>query len=680
MATNKIPNRLINEKSPYLLQHAYNPVNWYPWGEEAFALAKKEDKPIFMSIGYSTCHWCHVMAHESFEDNDVAEALNRDFIAIKVDREERPDIDAVYMKVCQALTGAGGWPLSVLMTPDQKPFWAGTYLPKTSSYGGFGIMELLAEVKRQWDIGREKLLESGDRITSFLKQSEAKGIGRKGFDKTLLKEAVKAFENSYDSQWGGFGSMPKFPIPHELIFLMRYSVLVDDDIALKMAEHTLEQMYRGGIFDHVGGGFSRYSTDEKWLVPHFEKMLYDNALLILANTEAYAITGRRLYRRIAENTAEYVLRELTDNKGAFYCGQDADSQGEEGSYYLFTKGEIEEVLGREDSNIFCRWFGITEAGNFEGRNILNLLDNQDYEKDNGSIMGLAKNLYEYRLKRMPLHKDDKVLTSWSSLMIAALAKAGRIFESQAYTAAAKRAQSFIKEKMTGEDGGLRLRWREGEAAYDGQIDDYAFYAFALLELYQTTFGVYFLKEAADVAEKMLMLFRDEEKGGLFLYSKEGEQLISRPKQTYDGAIPSGNAVAAEVLERLWKLTGEIKWRKEAGSQLAFLADDAWEYPMGHSMALTAALNELYASEELVCVTAEEQMPQDLLAFLRDHAIAVLLKTPENGDELAKVAPFTSGYPVPQKGTVCYLCRDGACAAPVDSLSALTILLKEGRKQ
>ena len=613
------------------------------------------------------------MAHESFEDAQVAEVLNRDFVSIKVDREERPDVDAVYMQVCQALTGSGGWPLTVLMTPEQKPFWAGTYLPREAAYGRMGLLELLAAVKARWDTGREALLEAGESITDLLRQREEALTGETQPEKAMLHRAAEALQRAFDPRWGGFGPAPKFPMPHQIMFLLQYSLLEGDHTALHMAEYTLRQMYRGGIFDHLGGGFSRYATDVRWLAPHFEKMLYDNALLALAYLEAYQITRRPLYRTVAERSLAYVLRELTHPEGGFGCGQDADSDGVEGKFYVFTPAEIDAVLGAPDGAIFKQWFGVTESGNFERKNILNLLDNPQYEAENAGIRAMAEKLYAYRLTRTALHKDDKVLTSWNALMIAALARAGWLLERPEYLEAAQKAQAFIQENMTNGDGGLWLRWREGETAHAGQLDDYAFYAFALQELYHATFETAYLAEAVRIAEEMLVRFWDEDRGGLFLYAKEGEQLIYRPKETFDGALPSGNAVAAAVLVRLAELTGEVRWRQLSHRQLCFLAEQIQQVPLGHSMALLAAAQVLYPARELICATAEPQAPPELISLLRQKPypnLTLLVKTRENREALARIAPFTESYPIPEEGTLYYLCQNGACALPADCLRAL----------
>ena len=671
------PNKLIDEKSPYLLQHAYNPVYWYPWGKEAFEKAEKENKPIFLSIGYSTCHWCHVMEHESFEDKEVAAVLNRNFVCIKVDREERPDIDSVYMSVCQMFTGSGGWPMTIIMTPEQKPFWAGTYLPKTAAYGRMGLLELLDAVYNLWEDDREEVISKGDQVLDLLQKQHK--TQRKSIEpsKEFLFKAAEQFKRSYDVKWGGFGSAPKFPTPHNLLFLLQYPVLEKDDLTLEMVKHTLTQMYRGGIFDHLSGGFSRYSTDSKWLIPHFEKMLYDNALLCLAYLDAYRITKDSLYRIVAERTLVYVLNELRDENGGFYCGQDADSEGVEGKFYVFTKDEIFNVLGKDDGTFFCDWFGITERGNFEGKNILNLLDNPRFAEMDPRITELSHKLYSYRLTRTKLHKDDKILTSWNALMITAFAKAGWLLKNPEYIKVAVKAHQFIQEFLSDVNGYLKLRYREGEAAHDGQLDDYAFYAYSLLELYKSTYEIGYLKKAIVVSDRMIHHFWDDKQSGFYLYSKESEQLISRPKETYDGAIPSGNSIAAIVLETLSKLTGEEKWRQISNRQLVFIATSVQDYPAGHSMALLAISQAVNDSYELVCATSEKSIPKELNLYLTENPIQniiVLIKTNENQAELEKVAPYSKSYPIPENGSIYYLCHNGACFAPVDTLAKLNKLL------
>ena len=658
-------NRLQFEKSPYLLQHKSNPVHWLPWGNAAFDTAQAEDKPIFLSIGYSTCHWCHVMAHESFEDQEVAEAINRGFIPIKVDREERPDVDAVYMAACIAMNGSGGWPLTVLMTPDQKPFWAGTYLPK------HGLLSLLHEAERLWREERGDLLSAGEELTDYLRQAEETRPGAP--KQAIVDRAATQFAQSFDSRWGGFGRAPKFPTPHNLIFLMRYANRTKNRAAMKMAEVTLEAMYRGGLFDHVGGGFSRYSTDAQWLVPHFEKMLYDNALLVFAYTEAFQNSHRQLYETVVRRTVEYVLRELEAPHGGFFCGQDADSEGVEGKYYVFTPNEVYGLLGKEDAVAFCHRYGVTERGNFEGKSIPNLIGQQDIDTEPEGMDAIRERLRVFRLERTALHKDDKILTAWNGLMIAALAKAGLALNESSYLEAAKRAASFISQNLTDQNGRLLARWREGESAHSGKLDDYAFLAWGLLELYETTFEVQYLREARRLADLLLTYFFDEEGGGFYPYSSDGEQLVTRTKEVYDGAMPSGNAVAALVLSRLARFTGENRWREAAQKQVSYLAGAVAQHPLGHSFTMLALLEELWPGADLVCTG--ESIPHELMTLLRENThpgLRVLVKTPENQLQLAELAPFTEAYPIPDHGMRYYLCRNGTCEAPVDDISKLDL--------
>ena len=665
-----MPNRLQLEQSPYLLQHRDNPVDWRPWGPEAFQAAREEDKPVFLSIGYSTYHWCHVMAHESFEDAAAAEEINRDFIPVKVDREERPDVDAVYMAACIAMTGSGGWPLTVLLTPEQKPFWAGTYLPRRA------LLSLLRQAARLWREDRDSLLAAGEELTAHLKREENTGAGSP--DRELVSRAASLYAQSFDPRWGGFGQAPKFPTPHNLLFLLRYARLTGDDHACAMAERTLEGMYRGGLFDHVGGGFARCSTDEMWLVPHFEKMLYDNALLALAYTEAYQQTRRPLCGEVVRRTLDYVLRELTDPQGGFVCGQDADSEGVEGKYYLFTAGELRELLGPEDGEAFCRWYGVTQSGNFEGRNILNLLAQERLEDEPERIRSLRERVYAYRLERTSLHRDDKVLAAWNGLMITAMARAGLALDEPRYRDAAVGAAAFLRRHLTEESGRLLARWREGQAAHPGKLDDYAFCAWGLLELYGATFQPGYLAEAQRLMECLLEQFFDGEHGGFYPYASDGEQLITRTKETYDGAMPSGNSVAALVLSRLARLTGESRWRAAAGLQLAYLAGAVRAYPAGYGFAMLAFLEELWPSAELVC--AAQAVPEELTALLREASrpeLTVLVKTPETAEALAELAPFTRDYPLPEAGARYYLCRNGTCAQPVDSAAKVRRELERG---
>ena len=634
-----IPNRLINEKSPYLLQHAYNPVQWYPWGGEAFEKAVLEDKPCFpiywvqlTCLHGSTCHWCHVMEQESFENNTIAELLNREYICVKVDREERPDVDAVYMSVCQAMNGQGGWPLTIIMTPACRPFFSGTYLPPKARYGRVGLEELLTAVAGQWKTNRGKLLDSAGRIEAYLKEQERATVSAEpGMD--LVHQAFRQFAGNFDKKNGGFGGAPKFPTPHNLMFLMEYGTREKKREALTMAETTLVQMYRGGIFDHIGGGLSRYSTDERWLVPHFEKMLYDNALLALAYVEAFGLTGRELYGGVARKILAYVGAELTDAQGGFYCGQDADSDGVEGKYYVFTPKEICRVLGENAGLAFCDRYGITEHGNFEGKSIPNLLGNEAYEEDvkagntkaeqaeNELTIADFQKLYEYRLQRTRLHKDDKILVSWNGWMICACAKAGAVLGETEYVDLAVRAEAFIRKNLV-RNGRLMVRYRDGDAAGEGKLDDYACYILALLELYRVTFQEEYLARASAWAETMIEQFFDRERGGFYLTAKDGEQLIVRTKETYDGAMPSGNSAAARGLQQLAQITGESKWQGILDQQLHYLAGAMEGYPSGHSYALLTMMNVLYPSKELVCTISPAVRDTEQKTLLKPSGISV----------------------------------------------------------
>ena len=664
-------NRLSTERSPYLLQHAENPVDWRPWGPEVFEEAKRTDKPVLLSIGYSTCHWCHVMAHESFEDETVAQAVNAAFLPVKVDREERPDVDAVYMAACLAMNGSGGWPLTVLLTPDQKPFWAGTYLPKDQ------LLHLLRKAARLWREDRAGVLVTGDTLTAHLQQE---GQARPGTpSRELVRQAVSQFAQSYDERWGGFGAAPKFPTPHNLIFLLRYAQLAKEEHAREMALHTLNNMYRGGLFDHVGGGFSRYSTDQHWLVPHFEKMLYDNALLALAYTEAFQHARCPIYGEITRRTLDYVLRELSGPQGGFCCGQDADSDGVEGKYYALTPDELAQALGGVDGLRFCQWYGITPEGNFEGKSIPNLLGLSQFDQDSEDMAALREQVYAYRLSRTALHRDDKVLTAWNGLAMAALARAGLVLDEPWYLDAARQTAEFLAEKLTTSDGRLLARWRDGDAAHPGKLDDYAFLAYGLLELYSATFDASYLTRAVGLADCLLKLFFDGERGGFYPYASNGEQLLTRTKEAYDGAMPSGNSIAALVLFRLSRLTGEMRWREAADLQLSWLAGAAEGYPAGHSFAMLACLEELWPTAELV-ITAQKP-PEELRGFLREAprlGLTVLVKTQENAGTLAALAPFTKDYPIPAQGAQYYLCQGGACAQPVDSIPELKIFSEQNR--
>lgn len=616
------------------------------------------------------------MERESFEDIEVAAVLNKSFVSVKVDKEERPDVDAVYMQVCQALTGQGGWPLTLFLSPDKKAFFAGTYFPKSSRYGMNGLLEVLSAVGKLWKSDREKLVRQGNEILKRIRGIESEKSGN--IAKNDFHIAFETFRRSFDERYGGFGRAPKFPTPHNLMFLLRYSVFEQRKEALELAETTLRSMYRGGIFDHIGYGFSRYSTDDRWLVPHFEKMLYDNALLSLVYLETYQLTGNDFYRRVAEKTLQYILREMADLEGGFYSAQDADSEGEEGKYYVFTPESINAVLGEEDGKYFCRFFGITEAGNFEGANIPNLLENKAYEKTDDRIESLLPKIYEYRLNRTKLFKDNKILTSWNAMAIAAFAKAGAL-GAENYLNAAERAASFIKEKLTGPGGRLYVRSCDGEAAGTGYLDDYAFTSWAMLALYEATFDVGHLESAIHYAEIMCDLFEDKENGGFCLYSEESEALIIRPKETYDGATPSGNSVAAFVLCRLGKLTAEEKWEERAKRQLDYLSSSMKAYPSSHTFGLMAAQLELYPSQEVVCTAASQkdvaQLKNELSNVFLPN-LSLLVKTKENAERINALASYVKGYLNTGDKTHYYICENKTCSVPFTGADVLVKRVKE----
>ncbi len=643
-------NRLQYETSPYLLQHKENPVDWYPWCKEAFEKAKEEDKPVFLSIGYSSCHWCHVLAHESFEDEETAELLNRYFISIKVDKEERPDIDSVYMTVCQAFTGSGGWPTSIFMTADKKPFFAGTYFPKTSRGGMISFKELLIAINESWKNDKKALTMQSDKLVASLNNVQ---YNTETAELSLAHSAVSVFERIYDKKNGGFGKAPKFPTPHNILFLLSYYERYKKQECLQMAEHTLLQMYKGGIFDHIGFGFCRYSTDKKFLVPHFEKMLYDNALLMLAYCRLYDTTKNELYLEIAEKTADYILREMTSDEGAFFSAQDADSEGEEGKFYLFSPDEITDVLGEKDADAFNRHFDISKSGNFEGRNIPNLLGSDVNDK---SFDVFLPRLLSYRKNRYALHLDDKILTSWNSLMIAAMCELYLVSKKSVYLDAAKRADMFIQKHLY-ENGAVYVSFRDGRRGVAGFLDDYAAYIFAQLRLYSATLDDEFLERAENLSEKVIGDFGDKY-GGFYLYSEDSEELILRPKETYDGAIPSGNSLMAYNLVRLWLLTSDEKYKDSAERQLDFIAADALSSPASYSMFL-AALLDFIDPPVKITVVPDENTETSSLPFLFPLNSAVrFLSRP------------TAEYTIKNGKTTYYVCKGHSCKPPVNDLNGV----------
>lgn len=639
-------NRLAYETSPYLLQHKDNPVDWYPWGGEAFEKARREEKPIFLSIGYSTCHWCHVMAHESFENPEIAALLNRFFVSVKVDREERPDIDSVYMTACQAMTGSGGWPTSLFLTADGKPFWAGTYFPPGSRQGMIGFYDLLLTIAEKWENDRDELLRAADQMTNVLKKKRTPPSDAHAGH--LLQMALNQFVRMYDFKNGGFGKAPKFPTPHNLLFLMLYGKQKNAPRSIDMAVHTLMQMRKGGIYDHVGGGFSRYSTDARFLIPHFEKMLYDNALLILAYCAAYKLTKNEVLLNTAERTAEYVLREMTDKSGGFYSAQDADSEGGEGLYYVFDYNEIVQVLGEKIGRDFCAFFGVTPRGNFEGKNILNRLHG---DVEVGEFQKELEQLYAYRKNRMRLPLDDKILTAWNALMITALAFLYRTNGQKKYLDAALRAERLICKKLS--DGcRLFVSTRNGKVSGIGFLDDYAFYAAALLCIYSTTGDEEYLNRTKDLCREAMEEFW-EASGGFTVYGKHHEKLILNEKESYDGALPSGNAVMAYVLVRLSQLDTDGEWTDYAEKQRSFLASETIGYPAGHSMFLLSLLTEQTPPPRIVAVCADGGDTADILKNLPLYADIMIL----SGEQ--------KEYPLLNGRTTYYVCKDRVCYPPVN---------------
>ncbi|REJ94263.1 MAG: thioredoxin domain-containing protein [Planctomycetota bacterium] len=679
---NRHTNRLVDETSPYLLQHAHNPVDWYPWGEEAFERARAEDKPVFLSVGYSACHWCHVMERESFEDEAIAAVMNEHYVNIKVDREERPDVDQIYMSAVQLMTQRGGWPMSVFMTPDGRPFYGGTYWPPTSRMGMPGFRDILLKLHEYWTEHRDEVTESADKLSQAVSESAAPRFQQSELNENTIRFAARMLLKTADRQHGGFGGAPKFPHPMDVRVLLRCWKRLGDDDALAVARLTLDKMASGGIYDHLGGGFHRYSTDAHWLVPHFEKMLYDNALLVPAYVEAFQCTEDCGYLRVVKETLEYVLREMTQPDGGFYSTQDADSEGEEGKFFVWSEDEVVELLGTEDARVFNYCYDVTPRGNWEGKTILN---RPKTDEQAAKMLGVAvenlketlarcrAKLFDARSQRIPPGRDDKVLVSWNGMMIAAIAKAARGRSSDEAEgvwrdsiAAAEKAAGFIVSHVTGDDGRLLHTWKDDRAAIGAFLDDYACLIDGLVELYQTTFDARWLTEAVRLAEQMIEQFADREGGGFFYTAADQEQLIARSKDAQDGATPSGNGMAATALLKLGRLTGRTDLEEAGYQTLQSLSGLVNEHPRAASQALIALDFHLGPTKELVLVEGEDPAETERAARqIAERFVPNLLLVRHAGGDVPEVLGALLEGKESEGGELTgYVCERGACGLPV----------------
>ncbi len=679
-------NKLQNEKSPYLQKHADDPVDWYPWGPAAFAKAKAEDKPVFLSIGYSSCHWCHVMEDESFENPAIAKLINETFVPVKVDREERPDIDSLYMSVAQLIAGVSGWPLTIILTPEKKPFFAATYIPDETRFGTTGMVELIPVIKKVWEDQRDQVLESAKKITNALSNIEKMyGVMSGKIDEKVLSDAFEKLASIYDPEYGGFGTAPKLPSPNHLSFLLRVWKNTGNEKALEIVENTLKHMRMGGIYDHVGHGFHRYSTDREWLVPHFEKMLYDQALLSITYTEAFQATGNTDYRKTVEDTLNFVLREMTAPDGGFYTAQDADTGGIEGDYYKWTAREVKKTLRRRDRRIAEAAYNITEEGNFSdtvskmrtGENILHMTKTLTQLSQDLDIPEIklslrleeikAKLLEARKLRERPL-TDDKILSDWNGLMIAAFAKAGAVLGEQSYIDAAVRAAEFILNTMISSEGMLLHMYRDGEAAVFGQLNDYAFLIWGLIELYEAGFDTRYLFAAFELNSTLLSRFWDREGSAFFLTPEDGETVLVRRKELFDGAVPSGNSIAVHNLLRLSRISADTALEKHASGLLSSYATLVKDSPTNFTQLLSSADFWLGPSYEIVVVgDRDAEDTKTLLGRLNREFIpskVILLRDgAEHEGELDRIAPYTRDFSrIGGKATV-YVCEDFACMLP-----------------
>ncbi|MBC8479402.1 MAG: thioredoxin domain-containing protein [FCB group bacterium] len=680
-------NRLIFESSPYLLQHASNPVDWYPWSEAAFKLAMEQDKPIFLSIGYATCHWCHVMEHESFIDQQIAAAMNETFICIKVDREERPDIDNVYMEVTQMLTGSGGWPMTVVMTPEKEPFFAGTYFPKNSRGGRIGMNELVDKINTLWHGERDSLLTNAKQITARIRQSHSSRAGSAAIDSGILDQAYQDLLNRFDWDQGGFGDAPKFPKAHDYSFLLQYSFLYPDSRALEMAEKSLHEMHRGGMYDQLGFGFHRYSVDKNWLVPHFEKMLYDQAILLLAYLDAYTATGDEYYAETAREISTYVIRDMVSPEGGFYSAEDADSEGEEGVFYVWSEDELHQVLSGDEFIFAAQVFNIRQGGNYPGEGYRDKLNIPHKTKSNEKLaaeLGLDLNLFnrkyasirtklfDHREKRVHPFKDDKILTDWNGLMITALSRAGQILAEPSYLEAAESAMKFILDSCRDDEGKLLKRYRNGTAGLDAVLDDYAFMIWALTELYQITFNADYLRTAVDLMDYQLEHFWDESGKGFFFTHDQSEKLLVRSKEIYDGAIPSGNSVSAYNLVRLARITSNGQYEKYALETVEAFADRVNRSPSAYTMLMQAVYFLQKPSLEILFAgDLESDRMKELIQGIRSihRPGVVMVHIPDGKSEIHNIIPFASNYKAGLGGLpLVYVCRNYTCKLPTGDLA------------
>jgi len=670
-----VENHLSSETSPYLLQHKNNPVDWYGWNDEALKKAKDENKPIFLSIGYSACHWCHVMAHESFENNDVAEFMNENFVNIKVDREERPDIDDIYQKVCQIATGQGGWPLSIFLTPDQKPFYAGTYFPVLDSYGRSGFGSICRQLSQAWTEKPKDIEKSAEKFLVTLQKAEAITVPSK-LERVLLDEAALNLFQLGDSTYGGFGSAPKFPNAANVSFLFNYAKLSGHSKFTEFGLKTLKKMAKGGIFDQIGGGFHRYSTDAKWLVPHFEKMLYDNALIPVNFAEAYQITNDPFYLEVLEKTLDFVLRDMTSPEGGFYSAYDADSEGVEGKFYVWTKKEIKEILG-DDADIFCLFYDVTDGGNWEGNTILcnNLgLSNVAFnfgtteEKVQEILKKSSEKLLKVRSNRISPGLDDKVLVSWNSLMITAFAKGYRVTNDVKYLDAAKNCISFIEKNLFSDDNLLRT-YKNGTAKIDGYLEDYSYFVNALLDVFEIEPDVKYLKLASKLGHHLVDHFWDSENNNFFMTSDNHEKLIIRPKSNYDLSLPSGNSVSAFVMLRLYHILHEQKFLDITTKILESQAQMAAENPFGFGYLLNTLVIYLEKPVEITIINQENsEICQSLISKYLPNSFRVTINDSAQLEKLSEY-PFFAGKTFESKTSV-FVCKDFSCSLPLRSLEEI----------